>query len=308
MKTSRPEQKPSQPLAGLLYSASAFLIWGISPVYWKALKSVPAYEIILHRVVWSFAFLILLIVCRHRWHEFLSFIQTKKVLAIMTVTALLVSCNWLVYIWAVNNGFLLQASLGYYINPLVNVLLGFVFLKERLRRYQRVAVILAGAGVLYLTIFYGQFPWIALTLAGSFGLYGLIRKVAPVGSLVGLAIETLLLTIPSILWLVYLDRNGSGSFLNSRIQITFLLMGASVVTALPLLLFNLGAKRVTLATLGFMQYIAPSCMFVTAVFIFHEPFLHAQLISFVMIWAALAVYSFDSVIVYRKHERLNATH
>jgi chloramphenicol-sensitive protein RarD len=304
MKRPLHNQKHPQPLAGLIYSASAFLIWGISPLYWKALKSVPAFEIILHRVVWSFVFLILLIIFRHRWDEFLSYIKTKKVLATMLVTALLVSCNWLVYIWAVNNGFLLQASLGYYINPLVNVLLGFVFLKERLRRYQRIAVILAGAGVLYLTIFYGQFPWIALTLAGSFGLYGLIRKVAPVGSLVGLAMETLILSIPSILWLLYLDRNGSGSFLNSRTEITLLLMGASVVTALPLLLFNLGAKRVTLATLGFMQYIAPSCMFIMAVFIFGEPFIRAQLISFVMIWAALAVYSFDSVIVYRKHERV----
>ena len=300
MKNSLPDQVPPKEFSGLLYSATAFLIWGISPIYWKALKSVPALEIILHRVVWSFLFLILLILIRNRWYEFWEILKTWKTLAIMTATSLLVSCNWLVYIWAVNNGFLLQASLGYYINPLVNVLLGFVFLKERLRPYQWVAVMLAGTGVLVLTIFYGQFPWIALTLAGSFGLYGLIRKVSPVGSLVGLTIETLLLTIPSVIWLIYLDSNGSGSFLHARIQITFLLMGASIVTALPLLLFNLGARRITLATLGFMQYIAPSCMFVMAVFIFNEPFIKTQFISFIMIWTALGIYSADSVVHYRK--------
>jgi chloramphenicol-sensitive protein RarD len=300
MKNYLSEQTPAKPLAGLFYSASAFLIWGISPIYWKALKSVPAVEIILHRVVWSFFFLMLLIVFSNRRHEFFTFIKTKKTLATMTLTALLVSCNWLIYIWAVNHDFLLQASLGYYINPLVNVLLGVVFLKERLRRYQLIAVMLAGAGVLYLTIFYGQFPWIALSLAASFGLYGLIRKMSPVGSLVGLTIETLILTIPSVICLIYLDNTGSGSFLNGRIQITLLLMGTSIITALPLLFFNLGAKRITLASLGFMQYIAPSCMFAMAVFIFHEPFIKAQLISFVMIWTALGIYSTDSVVYYRK--------
>mgnify|MGYP001823421721 CR=1 FL=1 len=300
MNNSLSDQAHTKEFSGLLYSATAFLIWGISPIYWKALKTVPAFEIILHRVVWSFLFLILLILIRNRWHEFWKLLRTWKTLAIMTVTSLLVSCNWLVYIWAVNNGFLLQASLGYYINPLVNVLLGFVFLKERLRPYQWIAVILAGVGVLVLTIFYGQFPWIALTLAGSFGLYGLIRKVSPVGSLVGLTIETLLLTIPSVIWLIYLDSNGSGSFLHGKIQITFLLMGASIVTALPLLFFNLGARRITLATLGFMQYIAPSCMFVMAVFIFNEPFINVQFISFIMIWTALGIYSSDSFVYFRK--------
>lgn len=298
---------PAQTLAGLCYSASAFLIWGVSPLYWKALKSVPAFEIILHRVVWSFLFLLMLLGIRHRWHEFLYSIRSKKTMTTMGVTAFLVCCNWLVYIWAVNNAHLLQASLGYYINPLVNVLLGFIFLKERLRPFQSAAVLLAVVGVLYLTIVYGQFPWIALTLAGSFGSYGLIRKISPVSSLCGLAIETLLLSIPSFFLLAYSGIKGTGFFLNSSPSTDLLLMGTAVVTATPLLLFNLGAKRITLATLGFMQYIAPSCMFIMAVFVFHEPFMKAQLVSFVLIWTALAIYSTDSVIFYQRHTRLKLT-
>lgn len=264
------------------------------------MKSVPAFEIILHRVVWSFIFLMLLIFMGNRWLEFRGLMRSWKIVAVMTLTALLVSCNWLVYIWAVNHGFLLQASLGYYINPLVNVLLGYVFLKERLRPYQWTAVALAGTGVLVLTIFYGRFPWIALTLAGSFGLYGLIRKVSPVGSLMGLAIETLLLTLPSLACLFYLNKTGSASFLSGQGHITLLLMGTALITALPLLLFNLGARRITLASLGFMQYIAPSCMFVMALFIFNEPFAKVQFISFLMIWTALGIYSMDSLVYYRK--------
>ena len=224
-------------------------------------------------------------------------------MAILAATSLFVSCNWLVYIWAINNGFLLQASLGYYINPLVNVLLGTLFLKERLRPFQGLAVLFAGAGVLYLTLIYGQFPWIACILAFTFGLYGLIRKVIAVGSLVGLAMETFLLTAPSLGYLIYLNTNGSAAFFNVSLQIDLLLMGTSVVTALPLLLFAMSARRVQLTTLGFLQYIAPSCMFVMAVFIYLEPFRTEQLISFVLIWTALAVYSMDSVAHYRRSRK-----
>ncbi len=221
-------------------------------------------------------------------------------MAILVLTSLFVSCNWLVYIWAINNGFLLQASLGYYINPLVNVLLGTLFLRERLRSFQVLAVLLAGAGVLYLTIAYGRFPWIACILGLTFGLYGLIRKVIAVGSLVGLTIETFLLTAPALGYLTYLDMNGSAAFFKVSLQIDLLLSGTSVVTALPLLLFAMSARRVRLTTLGFLQYIAPSCMLAMAVFVFLEPFKAEQLISFVLIWAALAVYSTDSVVHYHK--------
>ena len=284
---------------GVGYAASAFLIWGISPIYWKALRAVPALEIILHRIVWSFFFLVPLIIIMRRWQEFIDTLKNHRTLLILLFTALIIGGNWLLYIWAVNNNNLLQASLGYYINPLVNVVLGMVFLKERLRAPQILSVVLATAGVLYLTIYYGEFPWIALTLAVSFGFYGLIRKVAPVGSLVGLAVETLLLSIPALVYLFYLDSQGQGSIFRVSLKLDVLLMGCALVTAIPLLFFTLGARRLYLSTIGLLQYIAPSCMFILAVFLFHEPFSSVQVVTFIFIWTALAIYSTDSVRYYR---------
>ena len=300
MSPPSPDKTTSRSISGAIFGAAAFLIWGISPLYWKTLTAVPAIEIVAHRVVWSFLLLMPLILYRKRWKEFLLTVTNWRSMAILAVTSLFVSCNWLVYIWAINNGFLLQASLGYYINPLVNVLLGTLFLRERLRSFQGLAVLLAGSGVLYLTIGYGQFPWIACILAFTFGLYGLIRKVINVGSLVGLAMETFLLMVPALGYLIYLGMNGSAAFFKLSLQIDLLLTGTSVVTALPLLLFAMSARRVRLTTLGFLQYIAPSCMFVMAVFVYLEPFRTEQLISFVLIWTALAVYSIDSVVHYRR--------
>ena len=300
MSPPSPDKTTSRSISGAIFGAAAFLIWGISPLYWKTLTAVPAIEIVAHRVVWSFLLLMPLILYRKRWKEFLLTVTNWRSMAILAVTSLFVSCNWLVYIWAINNGFLLQASLGYYINPLVNVLLGTLFLRERLRSFQGLAVLLAGSGVLYLTIVYGQFPWIACILAFTFGLYGLIRKVINVGSLVGLAMETFLLMVPALGYLIYLGMNGSAAFFKLSLQIDLLLTGTSVVTALPLLLFAMSARRVRLTTLGFLQYIAPSCMFVMAVFVYLEPFRTEQLISFVLIWTALAVYSIDSVVHYRR--------
>jgi chloramphenicol-sensitive protein RarD len=287
------------PVLGVGFAASAFLIWGISPIYWKALRAVPALEIILHRMVWSFFFLVPLIIIMRRWQEFIDTLKNHRTLLILLFTALIIGGNWLLYIWAVNHDHLLQASLGYYINPLVNVVLGMVFLKERLRAPQILAVVLATAGVLYLTIYYGEFPWIALTLAVSFGFYGLIRKVAPVGSVVGLAVETLLLSIPALGYLFYLDSQGQGSIFRVSLKLDLLLMGCALVTAIPLLFFTLGARRLYLSTIGLLQYIAPSCMFVLAVFLFHEPFSSVQVVTFIFIWTALAIYSTDSVRYYR---------
>lgn len=289
-------------LWGAIYAVSAFLIWGISPIYWKALRSVPALEIILHRIVWSFFLLVPLIILMRRWQEFIAVLKNLRTVLILLFTALIVGGNWLLYIWAVNNDHLLQASLGYYINPLVNVVLGMVFLKERLRTPQILAVVLATAGVLYLTLYYGEFPWIALALALSFGLYGLIRKVAPVGSLVGLTVETLLLSIPALAYLFYLDRLGQSSIFRVSLKLDLMLMGCAVVTAFPLLFFTLGARRLYLSTMGLLQYIAPSCMFILAVFLFHEPFASAQVVTFILIWTALAIYSADSVRYYRNNK------
>ena len=293
------EKKKSDTVWGVVFAASAFLIWGISPIYWKALVAVPALEIILHRIVWSFFFLVPLVIIMRRWQEFKDALKNYRTVLILLFTALIVGGNWLLYIWAVNTDRLIQASLGYYINPLVNVVLGMVFLKERLRRPQIVAVILATAGVLYLTVYYGEFPWIALILAVSFGFYGLIRKIVPVGSLVGLTVETLLLSIPALAYLFYLDSHGAGAFWRVSLKMDLMLMGCAIATATPLLFFTLGARRLNLSTVGLLQYIAPSCMFVLAVFLFREPFSKAQVVTFIIIWTALAIFSTDSVRYYR---------
>ena len=300
--SSNPDTHRTEPVLGVIYAGAAFLIWGLAAVYWKELKSVPSLEIIAHRVAWSFFFLLPLIIFQRQWAEFVAILQNLKMLLILLTSAILVAANWLLYVWAVNNDHLLQASLGYYINPLVNVVLGMLFLRERLRRPQILAVMLATTGVIYLTVQYGQFPWIAICLAMSFGLYGLIRKVAPVSPLVGLAVETLLISLPAIGYLIYLDFQGTGSIFRVSLNFDLLLMGCAPLTAVPLLFFTAGAKRLYLSTLGLMQYIGPSGMFLLAVFYYHEPFSTAQVWTFVMIWTALVIYSTDSVMYYRKEK------
>ena len=290
----------SESVIGLMYAGSAFLIWGLSPVYWKALGAVPALEITMHRVVWSFVFLNCLILLQRRRHEFVEVLKNGRMLLTLIFTAIIISGNWLLYIWAVNNNYLLQASLGYYINPLVNVVLGMVFLREQLRKPQILAVLLAAGGVLYLTMSYGEFPWIAFTLALSFGFYGLIRKVAPVGALVGLAVETMLLSPPAVIYLVHLNSQGADAIFRVSLKLDLLLIGCAPLTTVPLLFFTLGAKRIYLSTLGLIQYIGPSGMFLLALFYYHEPFSAAQIWTFVMIWTALVIYSTDSVIYYRR--------
>jgi chloramphenicol-sensitive protein RarD len=290
----------SQPTTGVLFAFGAFLIWGLGPLYWKALDRVGALEIIVHRIVWSFLFLIPIILASHRWGEFKKAITNSKLLSILLITAILVGGNWLIYVWAVNNGRVLQASLGYYINPLVNVVLGMVFLKERLRRAQAVAVSLATLGVLNLALRYGSFPWVSIALAFSFGTYGLVRKMADIGALVGLTVEMLILSVPAIFWMSYLLQSGTGSFLHAGLQTDLLLAGTGIFTATPLLLFNLGAKRITLASLGFIQYTAPTGMFLLGITVFNEPFTNVQAITFGLIWTALSIYSWDTVRVHRK--------
>ena len=300
MTTDFAPKTKSESTFGVIYAGLAFVIWGLSPVYWKALGAVPVLEITMHRVIWSFLFLVGLILLQRRWPEFAVVLKNGRMLLTLLSTAILVSANWLLYIWAVNNNYMLQASLGYYINPLVNVVLGLLFLRERLRRPQILAVMLAASGVLYLTISFGEFPWISLTLALSFGLYGLIRKVAPVGALVGLAVETMLLSPPAVIYLVYLNSQGADTILRVSLKLDLLLIGCAPLTAAPLLFFTLGAKRLYLSTLGLMQYIGPSGMFLLAVFYYNEPFSTTQIWTFVMIWAALVIYSTDSVIYYRR--------
>jgi len=264
---------------------------------------VPALETIMHRTLWSFLFLFPILLFQKRWKEFFSVFRKIRLQILLAGTASLVSINWFIFIWAVNHEYVLQASLGYYISPLVNVLLGMVFLKERLRRAQLVAVLLATIGVLQLTIRYGELPWIALSLALTFGFYGLIRKTAPVGPIVGLTIETLFLSLIALAYLSRLFFSGRGAFLNGDVSITLFLMGTALVTGLPLLLFNMGARIIHLSTLGFMQYIVPSLFFLIAVLIFNEEVSKGQVLTFLFIWAALAIYSIDSAIHYRHGSR-----
>ena len=300
-----PDSKRIRPesASGVIYAGAAFLIWGVGPIYWKALAAVSPLEIICHRVIWSFAFLLILIIASRRWQEFFSVLKSVRILLTLASSAAILTLNWLIYIWAINNEHILQGSLGYYINPLINVVFGVLILRERLRPFQVLAVALAGAGVVYLTFSYGEFPWIALALACSFGLYGLIRKVAPVGPLVGLTVETMLLTAPAAAYLVYAEAEGSAAFLNAGIQIDLLLLGTSVLTAVPLILFTAGARRINLSTLGLMQYIAPTGIFLLGVLYYNEPFSPPKVWTFIMIWTALAVYSTDSILCYRRMGR-----
>ena len=302
----RPPDYFSTPLTGVACALPAFLIWGLSPVYWKALQHVPPFEILMHRIVWSFAVLMPLVLAVGRGHEFVGAVKDRRIMSALTATTLIVGGNWFLFIWAINSGHVLQASMGYFINPLVNVLLGFIFLKERLRPLQILAVGLAACGVIYLAFDVGEFPWVALALAVSFGFYGLIRKVAPVSAMVGLTVETLLLALPAAAYLGWLDSRGAGAFLRVDAQTDLLLMGAALMTALPLLLFTLATRRLTFSTVGILQYLSPSCTFLLAVLVYHEPVARGQWLTFVLIWAALVVYSVDSIRCYRHPQALTA--
>lgn len=285
---------------GLVTAITAYFIWGLSPIYWKALAAVPAFEILMHRMIWSFVFLFPLIFFTGSQAAFKAAVRSPKVMLILLSTTLLVGFNWFLFIWAINSNHILQTSLGYYITPLVSVLLGMIFLKERLRRMQIAAIILATSAVGMMTIRYGQFPWVSLSLAFSFGFYGLIRKIAPVGALVGLTVETMVLSIPAAGYLGYINMLGEGSFMQAGTATDLLLVGAALVTALPLLLFTVGARLLRLSTIGFLQYLAPSCTFLLAILVYNEPLTRPQLVAFILIWTALILYSVDSVNHYRK--------
>ena len=298
MKTIDSPKSQKESLSGALFASSAFLIWGLSPIYWKVLHNIPAFEIIMHRVIWSFLFLIIILLFHEHWNEFMVAVKKPQTFVMLLPTTILLAFNWFIYIWAINNEHVLQASLGYFINPLINVLLGMVFLRERLRRLQTISLVLATVAVLYLTFYYGEFPWISLSLAFAFGLYGLIRKVAPVSSLVGLFIEMLLLSGPALAYILYLNSKGIGALFHISIKIDCFLVGTAFLTAFPLLLFILGTKRLNLSTIGFLQYIAPSCMFLLGVFLYNEPISSTRIFAFVLIWTALFIYSADAARYY----------
>ena len=276
---------------GMLFAATAYTLWGAFPLYFKTLQDIPPLEIMLHRIVWSLAFVMLVLAWRRQWAWIGETVRRPKVLASFALSALLLSSNWFIYIWAVNNGRIIDSSLGYFINPLVNVLLGFLLLRERLRPGQWAAVALAAAGVAWLTWQGGHLPWIGLLLAATFGTYGLLRKTAVLGPLEGLSLETLLLFPLALAYLIVLTWNGHNTFLAAPASSRWLLIAAGPITAIPLLLFAAGARRIPLSVLGLLQYIGPSLQLLLGVWLYHEPFGGDRLIGFVVIWSALAVYS-----------------
>ena len=280
---------------GLAAALAAYGLWGILPLYWKALQIIPSWEIICHRIIWSLVLTFILLVVQGRHRALLKALTNRRTLLTTLATSTLLGSNWLVYIWAVNNGNIMESSLGYFINPLIAVLFGVIFLQEKLRPGQWTALGVALAGVLYLTFSYGRFPWIGLTLAITFALYSLLRKTAALHSLEGLFCETVLLSIPAGLTLVYLASQGASGFLSQGPWITFLLIGTGVITSLPLLLFVFGAQRITMTALGLMQYLAPTIQFLIGLLIFHEPFPVTKLIGFAIIWTALILFTAENI-------------
>ncbi len=281
---------------GVIYAAAAYAIWGLFPLYFKSLHGVPPVEILMHRILWSLVFLGIVLAWRRQWAWLGSLLRRPAVLAGFTASALLLSTNWLIYIWSVNHDRVVEASLGYFINPLVNVLMGFLFLRERLRRGQWAAIALAAAGVGWLTWTAGGVPWIALALAVTFGTYGLLRKTAALGALEGLSLETMLLAPLALCGLLWLNIDGGrNSFPGAPLSTQLLLLSAGPITAIPLLMFAAGARRIPLSLLGLLQYIGPSLQLLLGVWLYHEPFGGARLAGFALIWTALALYSAEGL-------------
>ncbi len=278
---------------GILYAALAYIAWGLFPLYFKQVADVPSLEVVMHRTLWSLVFVFGVLMVRRQWSWMGTVLRQPKVLAAFVLSAMLLSGNWLTYVWAVQNQHVVDASLGYFILPLVNVALGFVFLRERPRSGQWMAVAVAAAGVLWLAMQAGRLPWIALVLALSFGFYGLLRKVAVLGALEGLALETLVLAPVAAVVLGWWAWQGQGALVQGTPATVGWLLLAGPMTAVPLLLFAAGARLIPMSTLGILQYISPSLQFALGVWLFHEPFEPARLVGFVLIWAALLVYSME---------------
>ena len=282
---------------GLCSALGAFLIWGLLPLYWKTISSAIPLEILCHRITWSTVATLLLLVLWRKTGTLLAVLKDTKVVLRFVLTALLLSVNWLIYIWAVNNDYIVESSLGYFINPLINVLLGVFFLKERLRIPQWIAMLMAFIGVCYLTFGYGHFPWIAIVLALTFAFYGLLRKTAPLPSLEGLCLETAILFIPALLTLVFLASQGESDFIQQNTNGRLFLAGTGIVTSLPLLFFGYAAQKIPLSTLGIIQYMAPSLQLCIGIFVYGESFPKEQMIGYALVWCGLLVYATEGIVV-----------
>jgi chloramphenicol-sensitive protein RarD len=292
------DYRNNQYINGLLLALLCYTSWGIFPVYWKFLKAVPAEQILAHRIVWSLVFLIILLVIL-RNKTVIKYLINWRITGLLLITGSLVCSNWGIYIFAVNHNQIVDTSLGYYINPIVNVLLGVIFLKERLGRLQQWAVVFAISGIVWLTVYIGRLPWISLYLALSFGTYGLIRKKANLESLPALLIETLLLMPVALGYILFSEHRGTGAFMHGSWWISVLLIIAGPVTALPLYWFGKAATRIPLSTIGFIQYLSPTIALFIGIFVYHEPFRTPYILAFLMVWTGLILYSLSILRDYR---------
>lgn len=284
---------------GILNGIAAYALWGFFPIYWKLLHPVPALQVIGHRIGWSFILLLAFILITRQWQQFRAAALTSKTVGIYSIAAVLLSVNWLIYVWGVNSGFIVETSLGYFINPLLSVLLGVLFLRERLRPAQWVPIAIATAGVIYLTATYGRLPWIALSLAFSFGFYGFVKKLAPLGSLYGLTLETAIVFPIALIYLLAVELNGTGFFFHESLLTNILLIGAGLVTTVPLLMFASAARQIPLSVIGLLQYIAPTIQFLIGIFVYKEPFDQAHLIGFGIVWIALVIFWVENYLARR---------
>ncbi len=282
---------------GLCAALGAFFIWGLLPLYLKTISSAIPLEILCHRITWSTVATVLLLALWKKTGNLLAVLKDKKIVPRFILTSLLLSTNWLIYIWAVNNDYIVESSLGYFINPLVNVLLGVFFLNERLRTPQWLAILLAFSGVCYLTFGYGHFPWIAIVLALTFGFYGLLRKTAPLPSLEGLCLETAILCIPALLTLVFLASQGKSDFIQQNTNGRLLLAGTGIITSVPLLLFGYAAQKIPLSTLGIIQYVGPSMQLCIGIFVYGESFAKEQMIGYALVWCGILIYVTEGIVV-----------
>jgi chloramphenicol-sensitive protein RarD len=280
----------SEERRGVWFAIGAYTVWGLLPVYWKALHNVPAASILANRIAWSAVFVAVLLTVQRNWGWLGGALRSRRIVATYVIAAVLLSVNWYIYIWAVNAGFLVDSSLGYFITPLVNVVMGVLFFRERLSLGKWTAVGLAAAGVLYITMSYGQLPWIGLSLALTFGCYGLVKKQARLPALEGMALETGTIVLPAVAFLIYQEVAGDGVLGHTDWVTSLLLIGTGVITVIPLLWFAGAARRIPLSTMGVIQYISPTLMFILGIAVFHEPFDVHKLVGFILIWAALAVY------------------
>lgn len=289
--TPAPPSQNEDSVSGFFFALTAYVIWGFLPIYMKALSHIPAVEVVAHRILWSLPIALVVIVWLGRTQDLRQAIRTPRTLMMGAATAALISVNWGIYVWAIGAGFALEAALGYYINPLFSVLLGRILLNEQLTKAQWAAVCLAAAAVLLLTFEAGRLPYVALGLTVSWGFYAYLKKSLPIGPNQGFTLEVMLLAPAALMYLVWLQANGTASFLSAGLSNDLLLLGTGVVTAIPLMIYANGAKRLRLSTIAMMQYISPTMIFLIAVFVFGEPFGTARLIAFPMIWAALVIFT-----------------